>query len=143
MGNRHQLSAPVQHPLPVDHRPAGASISEREITRARAVRDGIENANALREAEEYLTLVAGSWYALDYPDRGVAIKHALGWLAVLWLGSPVRASVWLEELSVAAGIRESDLRQEIENRADFWRNFNTFAANRRNETVGAICQLLY
>jgi hypothetical protein len=119
------------------------TLTETEITRARAVRDGIEQANALREAEEYLTLVCGSWMLLDYPDRAIAVRHAIGSLTVLWLGSPTRASVWLDELSLAAGVRKADLRQECENRADFWRNFNTFAATRREETLGALCQICF
>jgi hypothetical protein len=124
------------------HLPA-SFVSETEISRARAVRDGIEQAKALREAEEYLALVAGSWYALDYDDRAVAVKHALGWLTVLALGSPTRAAIWYDELAAAARVSKADLKREVENRADFWRNFNTFAATRREETLGALCQILY
>lgn len=121
----------------------GASFSASEINRARAVRDGIEQANAMREAEDYLSLVCGSWWVLSLEDRGLAVKHAIGWLTVLHLGSPVRASVWLDELSLAAGVRKSDLRHEVENRADFWRSFNDFAKHRRQETEGALCSLLF
>jgi hypothetical protein len=119
--------------------PAGGAIS---LTNS-AKRDGIATAAALHEAEDYLGLVAGSWWALALEDRAVAVRHAIGWLTVLHLGSPARAAVWLDELALAAVIRKSDLRHEVENRAAFWRSFNDFAKHRREETVGALCQMLY
>ena len=129
------------------HRAANAPASS---TRQRAVgrsltepRDSIMRVAALQEAETYLGDVCATWYLLSLDDCAIAIKHALGWLTVIALASPTRAAIWYRELALAAGVSKTELRREIENRADFWRNFNDFANKRRDETEGALCTLLF
>jgi len=140
-GNQ-QINSP-SHGLEVESARSRLPAPARRELSQQEKRNAIMRVAALQEAEQYLGDVCATWYLLSLDDCAIAIKHALGWLTVIALASPTRAAIWYRELALAAGISKTDLRREIENRADFWRNFNDFANKRRDETVGALCEILF
>ena len=72
----------------------------------------------MANAEQELVNLALAWPQLSIAAKPTALKFALLALVILWLDSPIRAKVFLQDVSRASGLEPSELCSLVERRAN-------------------------
>src|ERR1017187_6365763 len=78
---------------------------------------------AVQHAENELSDFVATWQDVPIGLRPTALRFALLALVILFLDHPIRAEIFLRDVSRAAELPKSEMRQLIQRRADICRNY--------------------